>query len=216
MFSGKAANNCTFASRPCGRHRLMEQTSIPASLIIFASGNGSNAEAIIRYFAANGKAVVKLLVCNNPQAGVLQIAQRYGIHTILVDKTSFLAPEFITQLQSVEPDLLILAGFLWKVPSNVIAAFPGRIINIHPALLPKFGGKGMYGKKVHEAVLQSGEQESGITIHYVNDHYDEGGRILQACCSVLAGDTAETVAAKVARLEHAFYPKTIEYLLGEQ
>ncbi len=183
-------------------------------LILFASGSGSNVQAIIDYFATHGKAQAALIVCNNPEAGVLAIAARHGIPVLPIDRKSFKEPAFVTTLKSYNPSLIVLAGFLWKVPDAVVGAFPGRIINIHPALLPKYGGKGMYGHHVHQAVVTAGEKESGITIHYINEHYDEGAAILQARCSLLPEDTPDTLAAKIQKLEHYFFPRTIEFLLN--
>ena len=183
------------------------------SLIIFASGAGSNARAIIDYFKHSGKARVALIVSNKPDAGVLAIAGEENIPTLIIDKQHIKTKEFIDALNLHNPSLLILAGFLWKVPDNVIATFAGRIINIHPALLPGYGGKGMYGLHVHEAVVAAGEKESGITIHYVNEVYDSGNIILQARCTVAVDDTPEALAKKIHRLEHFFFPRCIEYLL---
>lgn len=184
------------------------------SLIIFASGTGTNAAAIIDWCRATGKAGVALVVCNKPGAGVLDIAARNGIPTLLVDRESFRSGEFVHTLKGYNPSLLVLAGFLWKVPEAVVAAFPGRIINIHPALLPAYGGKGMYGHHVHEAVIAAGEKSSGITIHYVNEHYDEGDIIVQAHCPVVPGDTPGTLAKRIHKLEHYYFPLTIGYLLA--
>ncbi len=184
-------------------------------LILFASGRGSNVQAIIDHFAIQGKARVALIVCNNPQAGVLDIAARHDIPVQLIDKKMFRSEAFIAQLRSYDPALLVLAGFLWKVPEPVVQAFPGRMINVHPALLPKYGGKGMYGSHVHEAVVAAGDKESGITIHYVNEHYDEGATIVQAYCPVHDTDHAGSLAEKIHRLEHFFFPKTVEFLLNQ-
>lgn len=184
------------------------------NLILFASGAGTNAAAIIDWCKATGNARVALVVCNKPGAGVLDIAARNGVPTLLVDKGSFRSADFVETLKGYKPSLLVLAGFLWKVPGAVVQAFPGKIINIHPALLPAYGGKGMYGHHVHEAVIAAGEKSSGITIHYVNEHYDEGDIIVQAHCPVLAGDTPETLAKRIHKLEHYFFPLTIGYLLG--
>ncbi len=184
------------------------------SLIIFASGTGTNAAAIIAFFKANGKARVSLIVCNKPGAGVLGIAEREGIPTLLIDKHSIKEAALVQQLQAHDPSLIILAGFMWKVPETLTNAFPDKIINIHPALLPKYGGKGMYGHHVHEAVIAAGEKESGITIHYVNEAYDEGAIILQAHCPVMPADTPDTLAQRVHKLEHFYYPKAVEYLLA--
>jgi len=183
------------------------------NLIIFASGAGTNAAAIINWFKANGKARVSLIVCNKPQAGVLKIAERENIPTLLIDKQSIQSAEFVATLQSHNPTLIVLAGFLWKIPATMTTAFPDKIINIHPALLPKYGGKGMYGHHVHEAVIAAGEQESGITIHYVNEAYDEGNTIVQAHCPVVAGDTPDSLAARIHQLEHYYFPRVIEFLL---
>jgi phosphoribosylglycinamide formyltransferase-1 len=183
------------------------------NLIIFASGAGTNAAAIINWFKANCKARVSLIVCNKPQAGVLKIAERENIPTLLIDKQSIQSADFVATLQSHNPKLIILAGFLWKIPATMTTAFPDKIINIHPALLPKYGGKGMYGHHVHEAVIAAEEQESGITIHYVNEAYDEGNTIVQAHCPVVAGDTPDSLAARIHQLEHYYFPRVIEFLL---
>lgn len=186
------------------------------SIVVFASGKGSNTLSIIEHFNKTGKARVTLLVCNNAGAGVLDIALRYNIPFILIDKNTISEPLLLTQINEYKPNLIVLAGFLWKIPSSIISAYPHKIINIHPALLPKYGGKGMYGSKVHQAVIDAHESETGITIHYVNEHYDEGAQILKAHCSIQNGDDALIIAKKVAKLERAFFPKTIEYLLDEQ
>ena len=186
------------------------------SLILFASGRGSNAEAIIQHFEKTKQAGVALIVCNNEKAGVIDIALRYNIPFLIINKKTFEEQLLITQLQQYAPNLIVLAGFLWKIPSSLIQAFPNKIINIHPALLPRYGGKGMYGLRVHEAVMAAKEKETGITIHYVNEHYDEGGTILQANCALSATDDVPDIARKVAKLEHTFLPKTIEYLISEQ
>jgi len=185
------------------------------SLIIFASGGGTNAAAIIAWFHANRKAKVSLIVCNKPGAGVLEIAKREHIPFLLIDRHTIHETMLIDQLQSHNPSLIILAGFMWKVPAHITDAFPGKIINIHPALLPKYGGKGMYGHHVHEAVVAAKEKESGITIHYVNEAYDEGNIILQAHCPVLPHDTPDTLATRIHQLEHYYYPRVIEFLLED-
>ncbi len=183
------------------------------SLIIFASGRGSNAQAIIDYFRNNGNVKVTLIVSNNPGAGVLDIAAKENIPAVVVDREAFRGEDFVSKLQAQAPALIILAGFLWKVPDEVIAAFPNRIINIHPALLPKYGGKGMYGHHVHNAVIAAADTEAGISIHYVNEVYDSGAVIVQARTPVLPGDTADSLAEKIHRLEHYFFPRTIEFVL---
>ncbi len=188
-------------------------TTVMHPLVLFASGKGSNVQAVIDYFSRGSLAKVVLIVCNNPDAGVLDIAAAHGIPVQLIDRTSFKEAAFVDLLNGYNPSLIVLAGFLWKVPETVVAAFPGNIINIHPALLPKYGGKGMYGAHVHNAVVAAGEKESGITIHFVNEHYDEGATIIQAQCKLLPEDSALHLAAKIQKLEHYFLPRTIEFLL---
>jgi phosphoribosylglycinamide formyltransferase 1 len=180
------------------------------NIAIFASGSGSNAERIVEYFADSEQINVKLFLCNNPEAGVIQRAERLQIPLIMFDRPAFKSGEVVKILQENQIDWVILAGFLWLVPKNVVEAFPNRIINIHPALLPKFGGKGMYGHFVHEAVVENKETESGITIHFVNEHYDEGGVIFQASFPVLPTDSPEDVARKGQILEHKHFPEVIE------
>jgi phosphoribosylglycinamide formyltransferase 1 len=183
-------------------------------LAIFASGSGSNAEKIIEYFSENPEVSVELILTNNPKAGVIDRARRLHIPVVLFDKKTFSETEKIPQLlHNQGVSLIILAGFLWLIPKNLVKKFPNKIINIHPALLPKYGGKGMWGHHVHEAVVANHESESGITIHYVNEHYDEGGIIFQAKCEVLPTDSPDDVATKVHELEHEFFPKIIEELL---
>lgn len=185
------------------------------SIIVFASGTGTNTRAIIDYFNQNKLAKVSLIVSNKPDAGVLNIARNGHIPFLVVDRQTFKEQLIIEQLNEHKPSLIVLAGFLWKIPGNIVAAFPGKIINIHPALLPNYGGKGMYGHHVHTAVLQASDAESGITIHYVNEVYDSGNIILQARCPVHSEDNADSLAARVHRLEHFYYPRTIEFLLQE-
>ncbi|UYQ92581.1 phosphoribosylglycinamide formyltransferase [Chitinophaga horti] len=185
------------------------------NIAIFASGAGSNAQKIIDHFRGSQSVSVKLILCNKPGAGVLNIAASENIPSILIEKEPFFhSDHYVQMLQQAEIDLVVLAGFLWKVPSNLVAAYPDKIINIHPALLPKFGGKGMYGNFVHEAVIAAGEKQSGITIHYVNDKYDDGRIILQETCDITENDTPATLAGKVHALEHRFYPAIVERLLS--
>ncbi len=184
------------------------------SLIIFASGTGTNADAIIQYFKTNGKAKVSLIVSNKADAGVLDIARREEIPFLIIDKKTFNETLLIEQLADYKPSLIVLAGFLWKIPPALIELYPGRIINIHPALLPGYGGKGMYGARVHDAVIAAGDKESGISIHYVNEVYDDGGIILQARCPIAAGDSAHELANRIHKLEHFYYPRAIDFLLG--
>jgi len=183
------------------------------SLIIFASGTGTNAKAIIEHFKKNRKAKVSLIVSNKALAGVVEIAKREEIPFLIVDKKTFHGTLLIEQLKDQNPSVIALAGFLWKIPDAIIHTFPGRIINIHPALLPGYGGKGMYGQKVHDAVLAAKDKESGITIHYVNEKYDDGNIILQARCKVEKNDSADELAARIHKLEHFYYPRAVEFLL---
>ena len=184
------------------------------NLAIFASGAGSNAKKIIEYFRDSSLATVALIVSNKADAGVLAIAKEMGIPTMVIEKEPFFRGDaYSSVLERFGIHFIILAGFLWKVPEKLIRAYPRRIINIHPALLPQFGGKGMYGAKVHEAVLQAGEKESGITIHYVDELYDHGDIIFQARCPVYPHDNPETLADRIHELEHASYPRVIADLL---
>lgn len=183
-------------------------------LVIFASGAGSNAQQIINYFKNSAFAKVVLIVCNKPGAGVISIAQKENIPVLMIEKEQFFRGDaYLPEFQKNKTDLIILAGFLWKIPQKLIDVYPRRIINIHPALLPKYGGKGMYGQYVHEAILNAGEMESGITIHYVDEHYDNGDIIFQTACPVLDSDTSETLAHRIHQLEHLHYPLVIEELV---
>jgi phosphoribosylglycinamide formyltransferase-1 len=181
---------------------------------ILASGAGTNAENIIRYFSNGKKAKVTLVLSNKPQAKVLERAAALGVDSFFFDRTQFYETgEVLMMLRRKNTDLLVLAGFLWFVPADVTAAFKGRIVNIHPALLPDFGGKGMYGDRVHRAVLDAGRSESGITIHYVNEQYDSGDIIFQARCPVLPDDDVNSLAARVHALEYKHYPEVISRLV---
>ncbi len=186
-------------------------------IAIFASGAGSNAAKIIDYFRHHENVGVGLIVCNKAGAGVLDIAQKEGIPTLLIEKEAFFrGSAYLEELRERKIDLVVLAGFLWKIPAALVQAYPGRIINIHPALLPKYGGKGMYGRFVHEAVVEAKETETGITIHYVDELYDHGQVIFQERVAVTPDDTAATVAQKVHRLEHEHFPKIIEAVANLQ
>ena len=183
-------------------------------IAIFASGTGSNAQKIIDYFGGNKNLNISLIVSNKPEAGVINIAEAHKIPILLLDKEIFFRVDaYVDTLKKFGIHLVVLAGFLWKVPAALIAAFPNKIINIHPALLPNYGGKGMYGHFVHEAVIANKEKESGITIHYVNEHFDEGEHIFQATCPVFPTDTPDTLAARVHQLEHAHFAKVIESII---
>ena len=184
------------------------------NIAIFASGEGTNAQNIIDYFKNSQEAKVELVLSNNAKANVLKRASDAEIETIVIDKESFYENHTaINILKSKSIDLIVLAGFLWKVPENLVNTFPNKIINIHPALLPKFGGKGMYGLNVHKAVVEAQESKTGISIHFVNSHYDEGAIIAQHECTLEPNDSAEMVAQKVHELEQEFFPKEIEKVL---
>jgi phosphoribosylglycinamide formyltransferase-1 len=183
-------------------------------IVIFASGSGTNAENIIQYFKIKNNAEIVMILANKKDALVLDRANNHKISSLYFNKTAFYETKHILNLMlSVKPDLIVLAGFLWKFPENIINMFPDKIINIHPALLPKYGGKGMYGMHIHTAIVQNKESETGITIHYVNEHYDEGNIIFQAKTKVLPSDSAEDIAKKVHKLEYKHFPKIIEQLL---
>lgn len=190
--------------------------NVENNIVIFASGAGSNARQIINYFKRDEKVKVVLIVCNNPKAGVLQIAANEQIPVLLIQKDLFKETGYLAEIQKYDPALVVLAGFLWKIPQILVQHFPHQIINIHPALLPAYGGKGMYGSAVHSAVINAKEKESGITIHFVDDQYDHGEIIFQAKCDLNKNETAETLAHKIHQLEHQFYPITIEKLLKER
>jgi phosphoribosylglycinamide formyltransferase-1 len=184
------------------------------NIAIFASGEGTNTQTIIDYFKSSKSIKIALVVSNKSTANVLNRAKNNSIQTLVIDKNSFYETNrVIDQLKAANIDLIVLAGFLWIIPENLVKAFPNKIVNIHPSLLPKFGGKGMYGMNVHKAVVDSKEKESGISIHYVNEHYDEGKIIAQYKCEVGENDTAEDLAKKIHQLEYDNFPKTIEQLL---
>lgn len=183
-------------------------------IAILASGAGSNAANILNYFKSNAKVEVVLIASNRPNAGVLEIAHTWGIPTFHLTREDFQESDrFIHELQSRKVDVIVLAGFLWKVPPHMVAIYPQRIINIHPSLLPKYGGKGMFGHYVHEAVHAAQESESGITIHYVNEHYDQGAIIAQFRTPVLPDDTASDIERKVRALEMEWFPRVLEEVL---
>ena len=180
-------------------------------IAIFASGSGTNAEEIFKYFKDRDDVSVKVLLSNNPNAYALTRAKNHGVNTQVFDRRSFYqSREIVRTLTEQDIDLVVLAGFLWLIPENLLKAFPDRIINIHPALLPKYGGKGMYGMKVHESVIRDGEKESGITIHKVNAQYDEGEIIFQTRCEVKPDDTPDSLAQRIHGLEYAHFPKVID------
>jgi phosphoribosylglycinamide formyltransferase-1 len=183
-------------------------------IAIFASGSGTNAQKIIEYFAGHSSIAVSMILSNKKDAYVLVRAEQFNIPSVVFDRQTFNeTDEILRVLQKNEIDFIVLAGFLWLIPIYLIRSFPRRIINIHPALLPKYGGKGMYGVYVHQAVLDSGDKESGISIHYVNEAYDEGAIIFQAKCEVQPDDTPESLAQRIHQLEYKHYPEVIERLV---
>ncbi len=187
------------------------------SLAVFASGTGSNALSIATYFKNHSSIEVKLIVSNKPNAPVLGKAKELGISTLVINRKMFYENnELLQHLKKENIDFIVLAGFLWLMPSSIIEMYPNKIVNIHPSLLPKYGGKGMYGMNVHQAVSESGDEKSGMTIHFVNSKYDEGKIIYQASVSIIPHTSAKEIAAKVLKLEHEFYPKIIENILNQE
>ena len=185
-------------------------------LAIFASGSGSNAQKILEYFKENENAEVSIILSNNPDAYVLQRADNFETPTHVFDRHEFYQTDQVIQLlKDHQIDLIVLAGFLWLIPQNLVNAFPKAIINIHPALLPNYGGKGMYGDRVHQAVLDAKEGETGITIHYIDEKFDEGEIIFQAKYKIEPNDTLDLIRFQVQQLEHQFYPKVIESIIKE-
>ena len=193
---------------------MILQETTPKKLVIFASGSGTNAENIIKYFQKDKRVKVEAVFSNNRAAKVLERAHKLNVKALHFDREALYGSnEMLNLLKDMNPDLIVLAGFLWIFPQNLLDRFQNRVINIHPALLPKYGGKGMYGMKVHEAVLEKKELETGISIHYVNENYDEGKLIFQATCPVESTDTAEDIANKIHALEYKHFPEVIEKLL---
>ena len=187
------------------------------NIVLFASGNGTNAENIIRYFQENKTANILEVLTNNPRAGVIERAKKLNVPVKVFFRKEFSSPdELILHLREIKTDFIVLAGFLWKIPTVLIRQFPEKIINLHPALLPEFGGKGMYGIHVHEAVIAAGKKKSGITIHYVNEHYDDGKIIFQAETEVSKTDTPESLAKKIHALEYRYFPEIIEKICVHQ
>jgi phosphoribosylglycinamide formyltransferase-1 len=182
-------------------------------IVIFASGSGTNAENIIQHFKSTNIGTVVSVFTNNPKAYVIERAKKFQISTEIFSKEELTGGKVFQKLNDIEPDLIVLAGFLLKFPKNIVESYPNEIINIHPALLPKYGGKGMYGMNVHKAVVENKEKETGITIHYVNENYDEGNIIFQKKVTVLVTDTPEVVAEKIHELEQKYFPSVIEELL---
>jgi phosphoribosylglycinamide formyltransferase-1 len=185
-------------------------------IAIFASGSGTNAQKIMEYFQNHEKISVSLVLSNKKDAYVLERAATFGVPAVTFSREQFNESDYVIEmLLRARIDFVVLAGFLWLIPKNILDRFSGKMVNIHPALLPKYGGKGMYGRHVHEAVINNGESESGISIHFVNEEYDKGGLIFQARCPVEKDDTPESLAERIHSLEYQHYPRVIEELLGE-
>jgi len=182
-------------------------------IVIFASGSGTNAENIIKYFKSTNTATVVSVFTNNPNAKVLERAKNFQIPTEIFSKEELFSGKVLQKILTIAPDLIVLAGFLLKLPKTIIESYPNSILNIHPALLPKYGGKGMYGMNVHKAIVENKEKETGITIHYVNENYDEGNIIFQKKVTLLVTDTPEVVAEKIHELEQKYFPSVVEDVL---
>lgn len=188
----------------------------PLRIAVFASGTGSNAEKLIQYFKDSELAHVELVVCNKPGAGVMAVAEKENVPVLMIEKETFFRGDaYLPFLQSRQIDFIVLAGFLWKMPKVLVEAYPKRIVNIHPALLPKYGGKGMYGQFVHEAVLAAGDLETGISIHYVDEQYDSGDIIFQTACPVLPDDKPGDIAQRIHQLEHLHFPRVVEEVISK-
>jgi phosphoribosylglycinamide formyltransferase 1 len=184
-------------------------------IAIFASGSGTNAQAIIEYFKGNKKIIIDSIFTNNKNAFVIDRAKKFSIQTYVFTRDDFYnSSKIVDLLKERKVDFIVLAGFLWLIPESLIKSYPERIVNIHPALLPKYGGKGMYGMLVHQSIIDNKEKESGITIHYVNERYDEGNIIFQAKCTVDPSDTADSLAQKIHKLEYLHYPKVIDEVIS--
>ncbi|HLA56030.1 MAG TPA: phosphoribosylglycinamide formyltransferase [Flavobacterium sp.] len=185
------------------------------NIVIFASGSGSNAENIILHFKKSAQANVAAVFSNKANAGVIERAETQNIPTVVFTKDELLAGKVLEKLKPFQPDLIVLAGFLLKFPHDIIAHYHGKIINIHPALLPKYGGKGMYGMNVHRAIIENKESETGITIHYIDEHYDEGDIIFQKSVALNGRETCEEISEKVQQLEHEYFPVIVEKIISE-
>jgi phosphoribosylglycinamide formyltransferase 1 len=184
------------------------------NIVLFASGSGTNVENIIVYFNQNPIAKVVSVFCNNPNAKVIERAIKQHVPVVVFSKEDFTSNLILNKLKEYQPDLIVLAGFLLKFPSSIIEKYSNQIINIHPALLPKYGGKGMYGMRVHAAVIENNESETGITIHHVNEHYDEGNIIFQQSIKIEDCTTTEEIAERIHKLEHKYFPRIIEKILN--
>lgn len=195
---------------------MEEINPVMKKIVLFASGNGSNAEEIIRYFNKSSFATVVAVLTNNSNAKVIDRAKKFNVDTLVFNKIELNEGQVLAEIHKINPDLIVLAGFLWKFPEHIIEEFPNKIINIHPALLPNYGGKGMYGMNVHNAIFENKEAETGITIHYVTPNYDEGAIIFQKSVTISDCKTPEEIAEKVHQLEHKYFPEVISDLLNSK
>jgi phosphoribosylglycinamide formyltransferase 1 len=182
-------------------------------IVLFASGSGTNAENIIVHFNKKSQSNVVAVFSNNPHAKVVERAKKLDVNALIFNKEELTSGKVMEQLKTIQPDLIVLAGFLLKFPETIIKEFTNKIINIHPALLPNYGGKGMYGMNIHQAVFENNEKETGITVHHVNEHYDEGKVVFQKAINIENCKSPEEIANKIHQLEHEYFPKVIESLL---
>ncbi len=186
-----------------------------SKIVLFASGSGSNALRLCQYFENNSKVQITSLFCNNANAGVIEKVKPFGIKTVIFSKVQLESGEVLEKLKNISPEMIVLAGFLLKLPGEIVSHFSRKIVNIHPSLLPKYGGKGMYGHHVHQAVKNSGDNKTGLTIHYVDQHYDSGAIIFQKSVDISPNDTPQDIAQKVLRLEHYYYASVIHALMED-
>ncbi|MCY3998447.1 MAG: phosphoribosylglycinamide formyltransferase [Flavobacteriaceae bacterium] len=186
-----------------------------SKIVLFASGSGSNALRLCQYFENNSKVQITSLFCNNANAGVIEKVKPFGIKTVIFSKVQLESGEVLEKLKNISPEMIVLAGFLLKLPGEIVSHFSRKIVNIHPSLLPKYGGKGMYGHHVHQAVKNSGDNKTGLTIHYVDQHYDSGAIIFQKSVDISPNDTPQDIAQKVLKLEHYYYASVIHALMED-
>lgn len=185
-------------------------------IVIFASGSGTNAENIIKHFKSTNTGTVVSVFTNNPNAKVIERAKNFQVPTEIFTREELIGGKVLQKINTLQPDLIVLAGFLLKFPENIVAEYPDKIINVHPALLPKYGGKGMYGMNVHKAIVENKEKETGISIHYVNEHYDEGNIIFQKEVLLSGMETPDEVASKIHELEQQYFPSIVEQILNSK
>ncbi|MCY4217169.1 MAG: phosphoribosylglycinamide formyltransferase [Flavobacteriaceae bacterium] len=195
--------------------KLSLKVNQASKIVLFASGSGSNALRLCQYFENNSKVQITSLFCNNANAGVIEKVKPFGIKTVIFSKVQLESGEVLEKLKNISPEMIVLAGFLLKLPGEIVSHFSRKIVNIHPSLLPKYGGKGMYGHHVHQAVKNSGDNKTGLTIHYVDQHYDSGAIIFQKSVDISPNDTPQDIAQKVLKLEHYYYASVIHALMED-